>query len=247
MATRAAPLETYTVVRAIGPLPRGAKIEAGQIRGVEERLPAIKGAIASVNSAVGRVALHDIGPGDEITLSNTTDAPADIGLAPLIPRGFRATAVKVSDEIAVGNLIRPGDHVDVVFVSKSQQRRSEGTLYPRSEAKVLLQNVTVLAVGANLIGERSSGEAAYRHVTLAVRPRDAALLSLASNIGSYHLNLRAADDQDDAGSVLVTTQDIAGEGVPHSRETALGPTQGPILVDVIRGQKRETVSAGERN
>ncbi|MBW2375296.1 MAG: Flp pilus assembly protein CpaB [Deltaproteobacteria bacterium] len=106
-----------------------------------------------------------------------------------IPKGMRAMSVTGIGRRAFGNLMRPGDRVDVLLTKAK----------PGSEAKIvtvpLLQNLLVLAVGSSFgaTGEEAS-PIRSDSVTLLVAIDQASLLAQARRDGTLSLVLRNQDD-----------------------------------------------------
>jgi len=83
------------------------------------------------------------------------------GLAFIIPLGMRAVSVSVSELMASGGMIVPGDHVDVYAICRASleggtELSPDGlpvTFGEISKATIALQNVEVLAIGQELRGE----------------------------------------------------------------------------------------------
>ncbi len=106
-----------------------------------------------------------------------------------IPKGMRAMSLTGVGRRAFGNLMRPGDRVDVLLTKAK----------PGLEAKVvtlpLLQNLLVLAVGSNF-GAIDEDISPIRSdsVTLLVAIDQASLLAQARRNGTLSLVLRNEDD-----------------------------------------------------
>ena len=106
-----------------------------------------------------------------------------------ITKGMRAMSVTGIGRRAIGNLMRPGDRVDVLLTKAK----------PGSEAKVvtlpLLQNLLVLAVGSSF-GATDEDASPIRSdsVTLLVTIDQASLLAQARRDGILNLVLRNGDD-----------------------------------------------------
>jgi pilus assembly protein CpaB len=112
--------------------------------------------------------------------------------------GFRAYTLAVNETSGVGNLIRPGNHVDVIAKIVSGGRSLTSFVY---------QNLQVLAVGQKLnFLRRTSGnqppgdgseniDAGYATVTLAVTPEQAETLMYLEG-QSIRLLLRAPGDEE---------------------------------------------------
>jgi len=183
-------LEYATVAVAGGQIPAYTRITAEML--VYENIPLsqvrddilqhkddISGAMATVPFYPGEQLIRDklIFPGE-----------THGGLAYLIAPGKRAMAAAVDEIIAVGNMLLPGDRVDVVAVL--ERETAAGQL---SFATIFVQNLRVLAVGQSLGGEGRIVEPALT-VTLEVSPQEAQRLVLAAERGSIRLLLRGAGD-----------------------------------------------------
>jgi pilus assembly protein CpaB len=114
----APPAPVYaTVMATAAPVGRGEMLDPGKLRPLNlaaDSAPA--GAIRRPEEALGRVALTDIPAGQILFASSVSADPAQAGLAVLVPPGRRAVALRIADDIAVSNLVRPGDAVDVLLV-----------------------------------------------------------------------------------------------------------------------------------
>lgn len=110
-----------------------------------------------------------------------------------IPNGKRAISIAVNEIIGVGDMVKPGDYVDI-YVTVNEKRidgKYSTTLYP-DITKLLLQNVKVLAIEKEQFPneeERKEIPNMYS-VTLAVSPLDGEKLILGEEIGSLRLALR---------------------------------------------------------
>src|SRR5205085_5936214 len=84
------------------------------------------------------------------------------GLSASMPKGMRAVGVKVDTSAVAGGFVLPNSRVDVVFV----QRKGGAD----SQAKLILQNVLVLAVGDKSQRPEEKQTLVESTVTLAVTP-----------------------------------------------------------------------------
>lgn len=111
-----------------------------------------------------------------------------------IPAGYRVQAVKVDASSTGGNLIVPGDRVDVlVFVN------NRGTQGVSVEARTILQDIKVFAVdnvynAEQAIGSETGASMAGKTVGLLVTPDQAEKLMLAEQLGEIELTIRGPED-----------------------------------------------------
>lgn len=132
-------------------------------------------AIRDLREVEGLITLVPISAGEQI-LSNKFGAGVET-LALALNPGFRAYTLEVNETSGVGNLIRPGNHVDVL--TKLDSGKQEVTSF-------VFQNLQVLAVGQKLTlsqhtpknqdSTSNDGNMGYSTVTLAVTPEQAETL-----------------------------------------------------------------------
>lgn len=139
-----------------------------------------------ITGATARVPLY---PGEPLIREKLV-FPGDThaGLSYLVEPGKRAVAIAVNEVIAVGNMLLPGDQVDVLAVL--EYKGAEGNF---SYATVCVQDLRVLAVGQALSaagGKVPPGTT----VTLEVSPEEGQQLVLAAERGSVRLLLRGTGD-----------------------------------------------------
>lgn len=242
-------VQTHRVWAAARALPRGTVLSDNDVRVMvlaEQPAPDV---LTPAVSAHGRIALEDVEAGQILLTSIVGEHPYQAGLAALVPEGHRAVAIKVSDEVAVANLVRPGDKVDVQLVIDQEKLvgrsgRGEATGGDKSEAHILLQNVLVLAVGDLVQGEAeteggAAGAAAdpppYRTVSLAVMPEQASTLALARNMGLYYLSLRHMDDTEETKDKTVTLKALRGADVNKRPPPVRRTGSSPQTVQIING------------
>ncbi|NLP13769.1 MAG: Flp pilus assembly protein CpaB [Clostridium sp.] len=140
--------------------------------------------------------------GEQILRDRLVD-DKDLTLAFNLPVGKRAMAVNVSEQIAVGYLIKPGDTVDVIANFSGANNEPNMT-------KIVIQNVTVLAVGKNMGSAEEKSQELPNTVTLAVTPQDAEKLSFVSEFESIRLILRNIEDEKTVNTDGVIKKDMTG-------------------------------------
>ena len=218
------PAPTFSVVQAAKPIRRGSVVGAQDVRIQQSPTAPAVGTLSSIQAATDRVALRDIGASEMLSQTNTAATPEGTSLSQVIPQGLRAVSLSVSDS-SVANLIRPGDRVDVLVVSNSRMPPAPGRVFPPAEAMTILENIPVLSVGAATVaggGTKSNGPA--RMVTLAVTPRQAAMVGLIHAVGVEYLSLRPADDSTEMLTASVSTNDLLpNEPAPQRHAVAAAP------------------------
>ena len=120
----------------------------------------------------------------------STMQAAGRSLSVLVQEGMRALTVGAGSG-ALSGLIRPGDRVDVLYTAGGRLN-GEGA----ESTATLVQNLLVLAVGADIGGDDSLGieRDGDNQVTLSVTADQAQLLTQAAHQGSLNLALRNPND-----------------------------------------------------
>lgn len=156
-------------------------------------------AVTDVKKAVGRITADRLVKGQMLLEPNlrSQDAPSELGF--VLPRGMRAITIGATVTTGVGNMLRPGDYVDIIVYLDSQVANNDVSF-------TLLAKVLVLATDTRLEGEEEeSGPMSkvagpvqntkgYDSITLAISPRDCVKLNLAESIGKLKLVLHAPSD-----------------------------------------------------
>jgi pilus assembly protein CpaB len=109
-----------------------------------------------LSSLLGRKLKYSVKRSD-LLLWSQVDMPRKIesGLSPVIEKGKRAISLSISGASAVSGLVKPKDNVDILgtfsFPSRTNPHQVE------SVTLTLMQNVSVLATGAQIAGQEPSG------------------------------------------------------------------------------------------
>jgi len=154
----------------------------------------------------GAIARAPIQAGEPITPNKLVKAGQGGVLAAILPPGMRAISTKIKEETAVGRLILPNDHVDVIL-TRRLRTKSGGEEYV---SDTLFRNVRVLAIGQQIEtkeGKRSA-EGAAATATLELTPRQAEMLALANSLGELSLSLRSIADLDAEGKGPIAGEDL---------------------------------------
>lgn len=221
-----------------------------------------KNPYTSLDQVVDKVPLIDIDAGAPVTQRYFTESSI---LARAIPEGFKAVSVEVTDVVAVGGFIRPGDVVDVLLFLRGGQSIDE------EQARVLLEGVRVLAYQEQVIDrpegveedpkdkDRRRSTARTRTAVLAVADKDTTKLMLGASAGELRLALNGIKPDGATAAVMADSglpmDDAAAKAAEKARSRAIGikqlakpgtiaaKTEGPKgpEVEVIRGANAVTV------
>jgi pilus assembly protein CpaB len=148
------------------------------------------GAVGTAADLLGKVTTEPIVKGAAVTLPLVTTSSASLGMAFALPPSQRAMTVALDPADSADQFARPGDHVDLLATDEAG-----GGL---ADARTVLQNVRLLAVGAQTSPEATPSPAntsGPAHITVAVSPAQAQALVLAAARGKLHLSLRPVDDE----------------------------------------------------
>lgn len=187
-----------TVVTAGADIPNRTNIAATMIKfkDIPERY-VHPDAARSARDVLGKITLTDIKAGEPILKSKlAAEKDGSYGLSFSLAEGERACTIAVTPVSSVGEMVKPGDRVDVVATLDvtPPDPQAPKTTY----TTIVLNNIRVLATGQTLVsGEEAKAkkkEENIPHITLAVEPLQAQALILASERGKVQLLLRSPVD-----------------------------------------------------
>lgn len=226
---------TFPVVVAARVLPAGKPITVDALR--VQSLPINpNGAFGDPSMLAGRVPTSDIGADSPVL-----EAQLSSGIAERIEPGERAVAVRVDESNAVGNRLRPGNFVDVFFTLKREGTGASGAEVARSQARLLMSKVRVLAFGNATPGADNPGDAngMVRTAVLAVPVGDIDKLTLAETSGRLVFALRNPKDAEvvdpaafapTEGVLKITAKASTGDDTQDSTRAAAG-----VALDELSG------------
>ena len=249
---------TTSMVVAAAPLSVGAEINPADVKLVtlpRDRVP--PGAFERLEEVVGRAVISNILRDEPVVAGRLAERGSGFGLAPVIPAGMRAVAVKVNEVVGVAGFVLPGMRVDVLV-----------TLRPPGEGGVrtttILQNAPVVSAGQQIQADGSGQAINVPVVTLLVTPEQAEKLTLAGNEGRIQLVLRNSSDQNLEKPPGIEMAELYGQPrtVPPVAAPVVKPAPRVVApppappapppddeIVVIRGTQRsvEKIGAGKQN
>jgi pilus assembly protein CpaB len=180
------PMATSQVIAAAKDIPLGAVLTKDDLTTITIAGSAPKGTIPKMDDAVGRGVISEIYQGEPILESRLAGIGSGGGLAPTIPQGMRACAVRVDEVVGVAGFVIPGMRVDVlVSGTPPGGNGSQGI-----ETQTLLQNIQVLSAGQDIAKDNEGKPQQVQVVNLLVTPEQAETLSLVSTTLKIQLVLR---------------------------------------------------------
>jgi pilus assembly protein CpaB len=182
----APPIEKVKLLVAKKGLPLGQMLKKPANLFAEKQFTkddAPKDAVTDFKALEGKTLRRPLRPGDHVFPDDISDGPVTLE----VPPGHRAVGLRVTiDAIASGFASLPGSKVDIIWNMK-------GNNADQTFSMKLLQNTLVLA--ADMQDRVVEGRAVPASVvTLALTPKDAERVSLASENGTLRLVLRRPDD-----------------------------------------------------
>lgn len=228
-------VETKAVLVAAKEISRGAVIDYEMLAFKTVPLKFIEpGALKAKELAVGKTALVTIMAGEQVLQTKLAAPETGLTLAAKTPPGKRAITISFEATSAVGGMIKPADHVDVLASFKKP-----------AIALTLFQDILVLAVGTEMFPKQAKDDDKAQRpgkqtITLALSPQEVQILNVADEHGKIQLTLRPRMEK---GKALPTV-DLSSLPSVVDFNTLLQlyikrpPVETP-QVEVIRGLKRE--------
>lgn len=177
------------IVLAARALSAGSTLKSGDVKMGKTPAAAFpKNAFSKAEEVVDRPVTSTILIDEPILEGRLAARGSGVGLAPIIPVGMRAVAVRVNDVAGVSGFVLPGMRVDVLVTGRPPE--SNGTV-----TSTCLQNTLVLSAGTTMQADARGQAIQAATVTLLVSPEQAETLTLANNEGHIQLVLRNGSDQ----------------------------------------------------
>jgi pilus assembly protein CpaB len=232
------PVATASVISAARDIPLGTVLQASDLSTMTIAGSAPKGAILKPEQAIGRGVVSQIYQGQPIVDGQLAGLGSGGGLAPTIPVGMRASAVRVDEVVGVAGFVLPGMRVDVLVSGNPPgSDASQGVI-----TKTILQNIQVLSAGTDYQKDQTGKPQQVQVVTLLLTPEQAETLSLASNSLKIQLVLRNPMDTKVAEVKEDSMQSLFGGQAPPPAahpvaKRAPKPVVNTYSVQVINGTK----------
>ena len=196
-------LNTTEVLVARSDIPLGEVVTEGHFRWQTWPKDAVTSSFISKDRGrkaerelAGRIARAPFLAGEPITEHKLIASGSGGVLAAILPAGMRAISTKIRDEEkAVGRLILPNDHVDVILIRRMRGKGGQESFL----SDTLFTNVRVLAIGQQIETKEGKKSAEGTTATLELTPRQAELLALGNQMGDVTLSLRSVADLKNGG------------------------------------------------
>jgi Flp pilus assembly protein CpaB len=164
----------------------------------------LNGAISDPVSLRGRVATHDIFPGQQLTTADFAVGGASVATS--LTKTQRLITIPLDSSHGLIGQVNAGDHVDIFAGFNVLPIDARGVPLQSGQSrpvlKLILQNVPVLDIS------KSSGQGSNANVSLKVDDQDALNLAFASDNGKLWLVLRPPSGAKPVPPRLVTVETL---------------------------------------
>ncbi len=145
-------VETQKVIVASEYVPMGTVLMASQLKTVDwpKKFLVPNSYFENKIDLVGRMVKSDLVPGEIVYKQKLTRDNSRVGMPVMIPDGYRAVSVGVSEVKGVAGFVKPGDHVDVMATFEIRSNRGSGKHYV---TRTIVQNVVVMASAQTMVDE----------------------------------------------------------------------------------------------
>ena len=226
------------VVVATKPLLANQPIDRASLKVVSMEIVPEK-YYTSIDDVAGHKPPIDIDAGTPITPRLLGD---DHQLAKLVPPGFKAVSLSLTDVIGVGGFVRPGDIVDVLVYLHNDQ----GNKVDIIQARILLKDALVLASDERIVSpppsteQNPNAQQQQRHertVVVAVPDAEVTRVMLGANLGEIRLALHGQNQDQaqvasaDTGTPAPGPTPVSGGSLPQGAKAAAAPAGEQPLPD----------------
>ncbi len=210
--------ETRDIVLAARPLGVGASVKSADVKIgkiVASAFP--KGAFSRIEEVQDRPVISNILLDEPVLEGRLAVRGSGMGLAPIIPVGYRAVTVRVNDVTSVAGFVLPGMRVDVLVTGRPPTMNDTVTT-------TCLQKMLVLSSGTTIQADGKGQALPSPSVTLLAKPDEAEILTLANSEGRIQLILRNGGDEETSKTGGKEVSELYG-GRSHR---AAGPTTARV-------------------
>jgi pilus assembly protein CpaB len=140
---------------------------------------------------VGAITRRTFVAGEPITTASVVQPEGRGAMAAMLQPGFRAVAIEIDPETAVGGYIQPNDHVDVLVTHTDD---AGGTDQVRTD--VVIEDIRILALGDTTQptnGSDGPTKVVANVAVLELSADDARALAMATQLGDVSLALRGVE------------------------------------------------------
>jgi pilus assembly protein CpaB len=233
---------TDKVVVAAKRIPLGYKITKGDVKLVDwPKSTPLEGSFSDPILVIDRGSMAPLQMNEPILESKLALKGAGAGLMTVIPEGMRALSIQVNSIIGVAGFISPGARVDLILTAVPP-KDAHGAKDDEMGAKIVLENLEVLAAGQNLQRDVDGKPQTVQDVTLLVTPDQAQRVALAPRDGGIQLALRNPMDNAASEPNLVVRSPLYAGPTMDKPGGAKSPPSEVKAAPVARRPARTTVA-----
>ena len=202
VAKASAHIPTGPVVVVQKDIAEGAAIDRSAVAVAEwptHTIPA--GAFTSIDSVAGRVARVPVFRGEVLVPGRLAPDGTGPGLQVKITPGNRALSFRINDVSGIAGLVQPNSRVDIVVIMDGGAEKGRA-------AKVFMQNMRILAIGAAPQPSEDGRPINGTVATVEVTPHEGEQLALVTTQGQIQLMLRGYGDPDSTKTPGASTAEI---------------------------------------
>lgn len=247
-------IATLPVVVAARDIPEGMTIDRLAVSVAQWPAPTVPaGVYSSIDSVAGRVTRVNVYKGEPMVPGRLAPEGTGPGLEVKIAPGKRAMSVRINDVSGISGMIQPNSRVDILLTLNP----TEGM--PEREAKIFMENMKILAMGAQVQRGDDGRPIQTTVATLEVTPEESERLGIAASQGQIQLILRGYGDPDSADTKGARARDLvdrppsprpvpARQTSPRPRSTppasrsAAAPAPPPSAPAPVRPPRPESLS-----
>jgi pilus assembly protein CpaB len=215
------------------------------------------GAATDAKALEGRITRANIQRGEPITEAKLAPAGTQGGLSSVVAEGKRAMTVRVNDVVGVAGFALPGNYVDIL-VNTQSDNNGDHLVREQAISKIVLERILVLAIAQESSRDDTKPKV-VNAVTLELTPDQVEKLDLARSVGTLSLVLRNQVDPKTANTEGATKSSLLGDAagsnvpLPHAATStppaAAAPAPRPPRVEHVQRStdKVEVIKGLERS
>lgn len=188
------------------------------------------GAATDAKALEGRITRANVQRGEPITEAKLAPAGTQGGLSSVVAEGKRAMTVRVNDVVGVAGFALPGNYVDIL-VNTQSDNNGDHLVREQAISKIVLERILVLAIAQESSRDDTKPKV-VNAVTLELTPEQVEKLDLARSVGTLSLVLRNQVDPQQANTEGATKSSLLGDAassnVPLPRAATSTPPAAPL-------------------
>lgn len=213
-----------TIIVAVEAIPARTLIDKKMVKEIQvDDNPIFADYLKDSSKIIGKYTKESVGKNEGFLASKLIDKGEE-ELTLNIDKNHIAISISATGALGISKLLKPGDYVDIIsFVGE----KKEGSKVLRPDkAKIILQNVNILAVDQQLSREAKVNTNAKSDekdktqttflITLSVEAADTEKLVLAENIGNIKLALRPLKEDTIIETDGITYEELFSNGSSSS-------------------------------